>query len=169
MCTNDCATRDAREIHDLRVLIFIVMHIRAEYFMSLDEGNDWPATDFDELSADWDDLASSLSKRQWLTGVRAFDHISTLDVATEDIVPESKSLLDRLYRGYSAMKCTDFSPPRMMAPRYWKNGIEHIKKEFECSAGSALARNQNARCEKIGEMVPSQHEGAVEFAAQRSS
>lgn len=168
MCTDDCITRYAREVHDLRVLLVILMHIRAEYFMKMGDENGWPVTDFEELAADWDDLASSLPKRQWLTGVRAFDHVSNLDIATEDIIPDSKALLNRLYRGYSAMGCTNYSPPRMMAPRYLKNGLEHIKKEFECNTVAAKARNQNARCDKGGEMAPSQHDSAVESTVQRS-
>ncbi len=118
-----------REVHDLRVLLFLVMHIRAE---GLTDPNDKSgfSIQFDELAADWCDLASSLSKQQWLCGMRAFDHVEALYIDNQTIALESNSWLSKLYRGYKTMRCTSYSPPRMMSKRLFNNGLAHLKYEF---------------------------------------
>ena len=143
------------------------MHIRADGCMNQNDMDGWDFTAFEELAADWDDLASSLTRKQWLTGVRAFDHVNNLDNDAQRVIPERKTLLNKLYRGYALMQCTSYAPPRMMSRRYWKNGLEHIKNEFQDSAHSSLARNQNARCDKMGETDPSQHDVTVETDEER--
>lgn len=152
MSNDDQIEKYAREVHDLRVVLVLIMHMWAEQAGT--------RTEFEELSADWDDLASSLRESQWLVGVRAFDHVDALRFA-EEVIPDSKSLLQRLFRGYSAMGCTRYSPPRMMEPRFLVNGIAHIKTEFERSA-TARTRKQNAQCDKQGEWALSRHDTAVE-------
>ena len=150
MSNDDQIENYAREVHDLRVVLVLIMHMWAEQAGTM--------TEFEELSADWDDLASSLRESQWLVGVRAFDHVEALGFA-EEVIPDSKSLLHRLFRGYSAMGSTNYSPPRMMKPKFLVNGIAHIKTEFERIA-TARTRKRNPRCDKQGEQALS-HEGSA--------
>ncbi len=126
-----------REIHDLRVLLILVMHIRAEGFADPNDKDGWDGTQFDELAADWDDLASSLGKQQWLCGVRAFRYVDGLDDDSPAIPRDSKTWLNKLYSGFKAMRCTSYSPPRMMSKRLLSNGLAHIKNEFRTETHGA--------------------------------
>lgn len=145
MGTDNSIDKYVLEIHELRVALYLLLYIRAEDTKNLQF--DLPVTDMDELSADWDDLASSLARRYWLAGCRAMTHVSGLGVPTEKFSQDSKTLLNRLYRGYSAMKCTNYFTPRMKSSRLLKNGIEHINKEFERSATPRFQK-QNPQCDK---------------------
>lgn len=131
MNTENCLEKYAREVHGLRLLIVLLMHIRAEDYVDPNNNDYSTLTDFEELSADWDDLASSLPKHQWLTGARAFEHVGNLELDSETVRSTSKTLLSKLYRGYSNMGCTNYTPPRFMSPRLTKNGISHIRNNFE--------------------------------------
>ena len=160
MHNEDCHAKLVREVHDLRILLVLLMHIRAEDTMGMNDSIGWDATHPEELQADWDDLASSLPKHQWLVGVRAFDHVADLDLDAERIRPHPKKWLSNLYWGYSHMRCTDYSPPRMMSPRFLKNGLSHIRNEFEFAYVPSDAQKQLTRCDKQGEQALS-HEGSA--------
>ena len=163
MTTEECLAKYAREVHDLRLLLVLVMHMRAEDTIDPNDKDPWPATELDELCADWDDLAFSLTRQQWLTGVRAFDHFCNLPDPDSTAAPASKSQLNRLYRGYAAMKCTNYKPPRMQSHRLLKNGISMIRREFESGSVTPDARNQNPQCDKQGEQALSHEWSAVDI------
>ena len=122
----------AREVHDLRLLVYLLMHIRADDNQTPGELDGSVAvTDFEELEADFCDLASCLTKQQWLAGLRAFDYVSALNEATDEIEFESKSTLNRLYYGYKSMHYTDYFLPRLESKRNLRNGLTHIENEFK--------------------------------------
>jgi hypothetical protein len=132
-----------REINELRFALFQTMTMWRSVWVH----RDYMINDIDEVLEDWNELASSLNKRQWMVGIRAVAHYAASCRQTFC----SQNALERVedfsmseqYINYSQInKFTEFYPPPMSSARLLKKGKERIRREFGVDMREAYPESQ---------------------------
>lgn len=120
-----------KEINMLRLLQFQTMMMWREDRT----GKKFNSAELPEVVVDWEALAVSLDKKQWLAGTRAIFHFTQIcrtniwsETAEQMVMecPFNQCLLNRS----EVRKFKKYVPPKMKSERLLKAGISRIRLEF---------------------------------------